>query len=166
MVLAERAVTRLPASVDASAASIGEASPPSARVAREATRIRWLDLLRVLRRMEARGEVRGGYFVSGAGGEHFALPEAIPFLREVRADDRHGETAVVATSDPLNLTGTIGGQARVPANPDSQILICDGLPVALRKGAVVKPLAGLPRDDAAPPIWPERVLPRALSVWK
>lgn len=135
-------------------------------VAREATRIRWLDLLRVLRRMEARGEVRGGYLVSGAGGEHFALPEAIAFLREVRVNDRSGETAVVATSDPLNLTGTLGGQARVPASPDSQILIRDGLPVALRKGAVVKPVAGLPRDDAAPPIWPEQVLPRALSVWK
>lgn len=76
------------------------------------------------------------------------------------------EAAVVATSDPLNLTGTLGGQARVPASPDSQILIRDGVPVALRKGAVVKPLTGLPKDDAAPPIWPERVLPRALSVWK
>lgn len=135
-------------------------------VAREATRIRWLDLLRVLRRMEARGEVRGGYFVTGAGGEHFALPEAIPFLREVRAADLCCETAVIATSDPLNLTGTLAGQARVPASPDSQILIRDGLPVALRKGAVVKPLPGLPKDASPPPLWPERVLPRALSVWQ
>lgn len=116
--------------------------------------------------MEARGEVRGGYFVSGAGGEHFALPEAIPFLREVRADDRHGETAVVAACDPLNLTGALGGQARVPASPDSQILIRDGLPMALRKGAVIKPLPGLPKDETTPVHWPERALPRALSVWQ
>ena len=88
------------------------------------------------------------------------------FLREVRADERRGETDVVAISDPLNMTGTLGGQARVLANPDTQILVRDGLPVALRKGAVVKPLAGVPRDDAVPPIWPERILPRALSVWK
>jgi ATP-dependent Lhr-like helicase len=134
-------------------------------VAREATRIRWLDLLRVLRLMEARGEVRGGYFVSGAGGEHFALPEAIPFLREVRADERRGETAVVAACDPLNLTGTLGGHARVPANPDTRILVSDGLPVALRKGAVVKPFAGLPKDEVALPSWPERLVPRALGIW-
>jgi ATP-dependent Lhr-like helicase len=136
-------------------------------VTREATRIRWLDLLRVLRRMEARGEVRGGYFVSGVGGEHFALPEALPFLREVRSDEMRGETAVVATCDPLNLTGVLGGSLRVSAAADSRILIRDGLPVAVRKGNVIKPLEGnAPDGFTGSAVWPDRILPRSLGVWR
>ncbi|WP_321813066.1 MULTISPECIES: DEAD/DEAH box helicase [unclassified Paraburkholderia] len=101
----------------------------------------WRDLLRVLHRMEARGHVRGGRFVTGISGEQFALPEAIPLLREVRrrgaADntdqpDHVDEAAVVciAASDPLNLLGTLLPGDKVPAVAGNRIAFRDGLPVA------------------------------------
>jgi ATP-dependent Lhr-like helicase len=67
----------------------------------------WRDLLTVLRRMEARGEIRGGRFVSGLSGEQFARPEALALLRMVRREpDRHA-VIDVASADPLNLSGII-----------------------------------------------------------
>jgi ATP-dependent Lhr-like helicase len=75
-------------------------------LARESVAPFWRELLPVLRRMEAQGEIRGGRFVSGFTGEQFALPEAIELLRAVR----RGENAVVedvASADPLNLAGII-----------------------------------------------------------
>lgn len=76
-------------------------------VQQETSTIKWYEILRVLRRMEARGEVRGGYFVDGAGGEHYALPEAMAFLREIKRDQGRETKALVRieASDPLNLTG-------------------------------------------------------------
>jgi ATP-dependent Lhr-like helicase len=67
----------------------------------------WRDLLPVLRRMEARGEIRGGRFVAGFSGEQFARPEAVDLLRSVRRDAEHGTITAVAAADPLNLTGII-----------------------------------------------------------
>lgn len=138
-------------------------------VAREATRIRWIDLLRVLRRMEARGEVRGGWFVDGAGGEHFALPEALPLLREVRAGGPTGEFAMVAAADPVNLTGTLTAGPRIAQAPDTTILLRDGAPVALRTAKETRPLAP---DNGDPPLAPAEIAaefgrrtPRALRVW-
>ncbi|NIE65818.1 DEAD/DEAH box helicase [Burkholderia sp. Ax-1719] len=95
----------------------------------------WRDLLRVLHRMEARGHVRGGRFVTGLSGEQFALPEAIPVLREVR---RRGALAVageatpvcIAASDPLNLPGTVLPGDKVPAVAGNRIAFLEGLPVA------------------------------------
>jgi ATP-dependent Lhr-like helicase len=72
----------------------------------------WRDLLSVLRRMEAKGEIRGGRFVSGFTGEQFARPEALDLLRAVRKDER--ETSVtVSNADPLNLSGIIMPGPRV-----------------------------------------------------
>ncbi|MGB6412025.1 MAG: hypothetical protein WBF19_01615, partial [Candidatus Cybelea sp.] len=85
-------------------------------IARESLAPRWRELLLVLRRMEARGEIRGGRFVAGFVGEQFALPEAVDALRAVR---RTGETARVRVGayDPLSLAGII-----VPAEePDGAI---------------------------------------------
>jgi ATP-dependent helicase Lhr and Lhr-like helicase len=67
----------------------------------------WRELLPVLRRMEARGEIRGGRFVSGFSGEQFARPEALDLLRTVRRDLDHGAVVSVSNTDPLNLTGII-----------------------------------------------------------
>ncbi|MEM8569866.1 MAG: DEAD/DEAH box helicase [Pseudomonadota bacterium] len=138
-------------------------------VAREATRVRWLDLLRVLRRMEARGEVRGGYFVAGAGGEHFALPEALPMLRKVRASEAEGELAVLAATDPINLTGILEGTTRVPARPETFILVRDGQAVAARVRDKVQMLE-LPLEEA--PLAPADIavlraprLSGSLAVW-
>lgn len=67
----------------------------------------WRELLPVLRRLEARGEIRGGRFVSGFTGEQFARPEAIELLRMIRRDPDRGTAAPVGNADPLNLTGII-----------------------------------------------------------
>ncbi|MFL6352145.1 MAG: DEAD/DEAH box helicase [Bryobacteraceae bacterium] len=67
----------------------------------------WRDLLPILRRMEARGEIRGGRFVSGFTGEQFARPEALDFLRAMRRQSGKPETVAVSNADPLNLTGII-----------------------------------------------------------
>jgi ATP-dependent Lhr-like helicase len=72
----------------------------------------WRDLLPVLRRMEAKGEIRGGRFVSGFTGEQFARPEALDLLRAVRKGEREISIAV-SNADPLNLSGIIMPGPRV-----------------------------------------------------
>jgi ATP-dependent Lhr-like helicase len=67
----------------------------------------WRDLLPILRRMEARGEIRGGRFVSGPGGEQFARPEALDLLRQLRRESNKQLPVTVSTADPLNLAGII-----------------------------------------------------------
>ncbi len=93
----------------------------------------WRDLLRVFHRLEARGEIRGGRFVAGLTGEQFALPEAVPLLREVRKRPADGSFVAVSAVDPLNLAGTLLPGEKVPALSGNRVLYRDGLPV----GAVV-----------------------------
>jgi ATP-dependent Lhr-like helicase len=83
---------------------------------RESNAPRWRDLLNLLRRLEARGEVRGGRFVSGFSGEQFALPEAVDRLRAARTRES-AELLSVAAADPLNLIGIVLPGDRVPAVP-------------------------------------------------
>jgi ATP-dependent helicase Lhr and Lhr-like helicase len=93
----------------------------------------WRDLLRVYQRLEARGQVRGGRFVNGLAGEQFALPDAIPVLRETRrrALDANDQAFVcVAATDPLNLAGTLLPGDKVPAVAGNRVLFRDGVPVA------------------------------------
>ncbi|HET8549234.1 MAG TPA: DEAD/DEAH box helicase [Bryobacteraceae bacterium] len=82
-------------------------------LAREAGAPPWRDLLPVLRRMEARGQIRGGRFVAGFTGEQFARPEALEVLRAIRRAGATAETTDIPTADPLNLTGIILPGARV-----------------------------------------------------
>jgi ATP-dependent Lhr-like helicase len=82
---------------------------------RESYRIPWRDVIRALRRLEARGQVMGGRFVSGLSGEQYALPEAASLLSDVRRDPEKGAEFSVAGADPLNLTGEMLGGVRVPA---------------------------------------------------
>jgi ATP-dependent Lhr-like helicase len=82
---------------------------------REQFAVRWRDLLAMLRRMEARGEVRGGRFVTGVSGEQYALPEAMASLREFRNHARPLEKIEVAAADPLNLAGILLPGERVSA---------------------------------------------------
>jgi ATP-dependent Lhr-like helicase len=95
-------------------------------LARESTGLFWRDLLPVLRRMEAQGEIRGGRFVSGFTGEQFALPEAIEALRASRRAD-NAVIADVASADPLNLVGIILPGPRVSALLKERALT--GIPV-------------------------------------
>lgn len=90
----------------------------------------WRDLLRVLQRLEARGVIRGGRFVNGLAGEQFALPEAIPVLREVRRHANDSAFVCVAGTDPLNLAGTLLVGERVAAVAGNRILYRDGIVVA------------------------------------
>lgn len=97
----------------------------------------WRELLRTFHRLEARGEIRGGRFVSGLAGEQFALPEAIAVLRSVRRRPLDGSLVIVSGSDPLNLSGGLLPGAKVPALASNRLLYRDGLPTAaLVAGAV------------------------------
>ncbi|MNF31796.1 ATP-dependent DNA helicase RecQ [compost metagenome] len=90
----------------------------------------WRELLRTFHRLEARGEIRGGRFVSGLAGEQFALPEAIPLLREVRKRLNDGSLIAVSGSDPLNLVGTLLPGSKVPALSGNRLIYRDGVPAA------------------------------------
>ncbi|HDR9224747.1 TPA: ATP-dependent DNA helicase, partial [Burkholderia vietnamiensis] len=90
----------------------------------------WRELVRVLQRLEARGEIRGGRFVAGIAGEQFALPEAIPVLREVRRQPGDGQFVCVTGVDPLNLAGTLLPGDKVPALAGNRLLFRDGVPIA------------------------------------
>jgi ATP-dependent Lhr-like helicase len=102
-------------------------------LARESLAPPWRDLLRVYRRLEARGEIRGGRFVSGMAGEQFALPEAVAQLRAVRRAAPAGELVSISAADPLNLTGIVTPEARVPALAANRVLFRDGVPIAVRE---------------------------------
>ncbi|QLG95631.1 DEAD/DEAH box helicase [Pseudomonas yamanorum] len=91
----------------------------------------WRELLRTFHRLEARGEIRGGRFVSGLAGEQFALPEAIPLLREVRRRPHDGSLIAVCGADPLNLVGTLLPGAKVPALSGNRLVYRDGLLAAV-----------------------------------
>jgi ATP-dependent Lhr-like helicase len=84
-------------------------------LAREANVAPWRELTRVFRRLEARGEIRGGRFVSGMSGEQFALPQAIERLREIRRTAPDGRCLVVSAADPLNSRRIVTAGERVRA---------------------------------------------------
>src|SRR5204862_6060577 len=103
-------------------------------VPREALLVPWRDLLRVYRRLEARGEIRGGRFVGGFSGEQYALPEAIGLLRQVRRQEASGALVTLSGADPLNLVGIVTPGDAVPAFATNRILYRDGIPVAGKEG--------------------------------
>jgi ATP-dependent Lhr-like helicase len=106
----------------------------------------WRELLFCYRRLEARGEIRGGRFVAGLSGEQFAAPEAVGLLREMRRRTREGEWVSLSAADPLNLLGILTPGARLPALAANRILYRDGLPLATLAGGEVRFLETL---DAA-----------------
>ncbi|MBD3671481.1 MAG: DEAD/DEAH box helicase [Gammaproteobacteria bacterium] len=91
----------------------------------------WRELLYIYRRMEARGEIRGGRFIHGFSGEQFALPEAVTALREQRKRPKSGNMLAIGATDPLNLTGLITPGKRIAAQAKHRILFRDGVPVAV-----------------------------------
>jgi len=98
-------------------------------LARESILPVWRDLLVTFRRLEDRGEVRGGRFVSGFIGEQFALPRAVESLRAMRNTPPTGVTITVAAADPLNLVGIVVPGERVPAVSGHLVRLKDGMPV-------------------------------------
>jgi ATP-dependent Lhr-like helicase len=109
-------------------------------LAREPNPPAWRDLLLVYRRLEARGEIRGGRFVAGMSGEQFALPEAVGQLRAIRRTERAGKLISVAAADPLNLTGLVTPGERIAAQGGNRILYRDGSPVAALDGGMIRSL--------------------------
>jgi ATP-dependent Lhr-like helicase len=95
-------------------------------LARETLAPPWRDLLVELRRMEARGEIRGGRFVSGPVGEQYALPEAVDLVRAVRRDEV-SEAVAISAADPLNLCGIVLPGARISALSGATVRLRDGV---------------------------------------
>jgi ATP-dependent Lhr-like helicase len=107
----------------------------------------WRDLLRVYRRLEARGDIRGGRFVAGFPGEQFALPDAVGALRETRRKAHTGAWVSLSGADPLNLAGILTPGPRLPALTVNRVLYRDGLPIALYAGGEAQFLEELPADE-------------------
>jgi ATP-dependent helicase Lhr and Lhr-like helicase len=107
----------------------------------------WRDLVRVYRRLEARGEIRGGRFVSGFGGEQFASADAVGRLRAVRKMEKIDEMVVLSGADPLNLVGILTPESRVPAIYTNRVLLKDGLPLAALEGGELRRLAASDLGD-------------------
>jgi ATP-dependent Lhr-like helicase len=123
----------------------------------------WRDLVRVYRRLEARGEIRGGRFVSGFGGEQFASADAVGRLRAVRKTEKIGEMVVLGAADPLNLVGILTPDARVPAVHTNRLLLKDGLPIAALEGGELRRLAASElSDEQIRPLLARRTLRHAL----
>jgi ATP-dependent Lhr-like helicase len=107
----------------------------------------WRDLLRVYRRLEARGEIRGGRFVAGFTGEQFALPEAVGKLREVRREKESLELVSLSGADPLNLVGIITPGPKLATLTGNRVVYRDGIPLAIFAGQEVQFLETLESKD-------------------
>jgi ATP-dependent Lhr-like helicase len=114
---------------------------------RESFPVTWYELGRIYRRWEARGEIRGGYFVGGISGEQFALPEAIGLLRSIRKAPPKAEPITLSAADPLNLQGILTPGSRIVALTANRILFRDGLPIAALEAGEVRRLADAPVFD-------------------
>jgi ATP-dependent Lhr-like helicase len=95
---------------------------------------KWRDLLRVYRKLEARGDIRGGRFVSGFSGEQFALPEAVASLRAIRRRAPDDSLVSVSGADPLNLAGMLTPGPKLAALAGNRVLYRDGIPIAFLEG--------------------------------
>ena len=116
---------------------------------REASEVPWRELAMVYRRLEARGEIRGGRFVSGMTGEQYALPEAVERLRETRRSAPDNRLIHISAADPLNLTGIITPGDRIRVAAGNRIVYRNGVPVAAMEGDMLRTLAELEPAVAA-----------------
>ena len=98
---------------------------------REANAAPWRDLARMYRRLEARGEIRGGRFVTGMSGEQFALGDAVERLREIRRTPPDNRIIVISAADPLNLAGIVTAGDRVRAVAGSRVAYQNGVSVTV-----------------------------------
>jgi ATP-dependent Lhr-like helicase len=124
----------------------------------------WHALLRVYRRLEAQGTIRGGRFVAGMSGEQFALPEAVTALRAVRKRAPTGDLVGLCAADPLNLTGIVTPGARVPALAGNRVLFRDGVPVAVHAAGQSDFLVAM--EPAAEWVARQALLRRRMQPWQ
>ena len=118
-----------------------------ALLARETIAPPWQDLLKVYRKLEARGEIRGGRFVAGHYGEQFALADAVEGLRAIRKQADPEEICAVSAADPLNLVGIITPGPKLPALPGNRILYKAGVPLAVLTGKEMRWLGQHSEED-------------------
>lgn len=116
---------------------------------RETNAATWREFARVYRRLEARGEIRSGRFVTGMSGEQFALPDAVERLREVRRIPVDGSLVTISAADPLNLTGIVTAGERIRTAGRNRILYRDGAPLVVVEGDCVRELAPIDPRIAA-----------------
>jgi ATP-dependent helicase Lhr and Lhr-like helicase len=107
----------------------------------------WRDMLMCCRRLEARGEIRGGRFVAGFSGEQYATPEAVGLLRDVRRKPHGQQYVSLSAADPLNLIGIITPGARLASLAGNRLLYRDGLPIATYAADEVQYLEDLPEKE-------------------
>jgi ATP-dependent helicase Lhr and Lhr-like helicase len=107
----------------------------------------WRDILSCCRRLEARGEIRGGRFVAGFSGEQYATPEAVGLLRDVRRKAPTEHYLALSAADPLNLIGILTPGSRLPSLASNRLLYRDGLPVATYAAGEIHYLEQLPATE-------------------
>ena len=112
-------------------------------LARETNLPKWRELQMAFRRLEDRGEIRGGRFVDGFLGEQFALPVAVESLRATRKMLKTGETIVLSAADPLNLVGILVPGERVPAISGKTVAFSDGVVLQTAVSRDAEPLAAI-----------------------
>jgi ATP-dependent helicase Lhr and Lhr-like helicase len=115
----------------------------------EGIEVPWRDLLREYRRLEARGEIRGGRFVTGVSGEQFASTDAVTRMREIRRHKPQGDVIVISAADPLNLAGVADASERIRRVAGTRVAYRDGVAVAVLEGEYLRPLVELDRESAA-----------------
>ena len=114
---------------------------------RESITVPWRDLLRVYRRLEARGEIRGGRFVGGFSGEQFASADAVQLLRSIRRAPAEGILISLSAADPLNLSGIVTPGPRLSPSANNRLLYRDGAPIAVLEAKELKFLEEMSAGD-------------------
>ena len=114
---------------------------------RESINIPWRDLLRVYRRLEARGEIRGGRFVGGFSGEQFASVDAVHLLRSIRRTAADGSMISISAADPLNMPGILVPGPRLPPAASNRVLYRDGVPIAVLEAKEIRYLVEMEAAD-------------------
>ncbi len=127
----------------------------------------WREIQKCCRRLEARGEIRGGRFVAGFSGEQYAAPESVALLREVRRRPHDQQLISLSAADPLNLIGIVTPGARLPSLTGNRLLYLDGLPIATYSAGEVQFLEKLEpkREWEARNAVLRRHVPAALEPW-
>ena len=113
---------------------------------REAGAPQWWELVQIYRRLEARGEIRGGRFITGVSGEQFALGDTIRTLRQLRDEPGQQELVVISAADPLNLVGILTQHPRVISTASNRVAYLNGKPLAALQGGEVLRFTDIPRE--------------------
>ena len=114
---------------------------------RESINVPWRDLLRVYRRLEARGEIRGGRFIGGFTGEQFATADAVHLLRSIRRTEADGSMIAISAADPLNMLGLLLPGPRLSPAASNRLLYRDGVPIAVLEAKEIRFLSEMDPAD-------------------